>query len=152
MNRRLMTLALCVIVAIQFITVDKTHPPVRDPIVFADSAVADIARKACYDCHSNENVWPWYGDVAPVSWIVAGHVSSARGRLNFSDVATTLAMVDQRTGKARTSADLEQSLHDVFDRDLMPPPYYLMTHPAANLTATEKERLLAGIAQALAGR
>jgi hypothetical protein len=149
MAKRFIAGLLVVLVAIQWIPVDKTRPPVREELVLADPAVAQLARLACYDCHSNENTWPWYGDVAPVSWIVAGNIESARGRLNFTDMAATLAVIDQRTGAPRTRADIEQSLTTVFERDLMPPPYYLMTHPAANLTADERAALLAGIGEAL---
>jgi hypothetical protein len=37
----------------------------RDPVVFTDPKAEQIAKKACYDCHSNTTVWPWYSRVAP---------------------------------------------------------------------------------------
>ena len=140
---------ILVIVAIQFVPVNTTPPPVRDVVTFADPAVAALVGTACYDCQSNENVWPWYGAVAPISWIVAGHIQSARGRLNFSDLAATRAVIDQRTGQPRSSAELQLAVENVFERDLMPPPYYLMTHPAANLTPAQAAAIRAGIAAAL---
>jgi hypothetical protein len=47
--------------------------------------VAAILDRSCVDCHSNQTRWPWYSNVAPFSWFVAGHVHDARHHLNFSD-------------------------------------------------------------------
>jgi len=44
-----------------------------------------MARRACFDCHSNETVWPWYSSIAPVSWLVQRDVDEGREKLNFSD-------------------------------------------------------------------
>jgi hypothetical protein len=46
--------------------------------------VKEILKASCYDCHSNETVWPWYSRVAPVSWLVSRDTSEGRRRLNFS--------------------------------------------------------------------
>ena len=29
-----------------------------------------LARRACFDCHSYQTEWPWYGHIAPVSWVM----------------------------------------------------------------------------------
>lgn len=47
--------------------------------------VSAVFERACRDCHSNRTVWPWYSNVAPVSWFVAGHVNQARSHLNVSE-------------------------------------------------------------------
>jgi hypothetical protein len=54
---------------------DKSVPP----------AVAAIVKRSCSDCHSNATHWPWYGKVAPVSWMLAKDVSAARSNINFSE-------------------------------------------------------------------
>ena len=46
---------------------------------------ADPQARACKDCHSNETRWPWYANVAPVSWFVINHVNEGRRHLNFSE-------------------------------------------------------------------
>jgi hypothetical protein len=46
--------------------------------------VAALLRRACGDCHSNRTEWPWYSQVAPVSWFVVDHVNHGRRHLNFS--------------------------------------------------------------------
>jgi hypothetical protein len=33
----------------------------------------------------NETVWPWYTQVAPLSWLMAQAVSEGRNALNFSE-------------------------------------------------------------------
>src|SRR6188508_1139601 len=44
-----------------------------------------LAVRACFDCHSNETRWPWYADVAPLSWAVQFDVDSAREVVNYSE-------------------------------------------------------------------
>ncbi|MCJ7766385.1 MAG: heme-binding domain-containing protein, partial [Thiovulaceae bacterium] len=40
--------------------------------------------RACADCHSNETKWPWYSNVAPVSWMVQYDVNEGREKFNVS--------------------------------------------------------------------
>ena len=49
------------------------------------ASVSVILRKSCNDCHSSQTVWPWYTNVAPVSWIIASHVNEGRAEFNLSD-------------------------------------------------------------------
>ena len=61
---------LVLVVAIQFIPVGTANPPVESDIP-TSPAVKAVLRRACYDCHSHETVWPWYSHIAPVSWLLA---------------------------------------------------------------------------------
>lgn len=149
--RRLLYGVILLVVAIQFIPVDRTLPPVTDAIVFTDPAAEAIAKKACYDCHSNVNEWPWYSYVAPVSWVVVHHVEEGRATLNFSDIATTLAH-GGHNGEPHPVSEILEHADEEMERGSMPPSYYQLTHPASKLTDAEKAQLLAGIEQALAGR
>src|ERR1044072_3316433 len=47
--------------------------------------VQNIMKRSCYDCHSNQTVWPWYTNIAPVSWFVADDVKEGRKKMNFSE-------------------------------------------------------------------
>ena len=38
----------------------KSNPPVVQDAPWPDEATAQLARDACYDCHSNETEWPAY--------------------------------------------------------------------------------------------
>ena len=62
----------------QAFRIDKSNPPVESD-VSAPPKVAEVMRRSCYSCHSNEVVWPWYADVAPVSWLVASDVHEGAG-------------------------------------------------------------------------
>jgi hypothetical protein len=88
---------------------------------------------ACYDCHSNETVWPWYAYVAPVSWLIARDVNSGRDHLNLSELYDW------------TPENLQRMI-DLIDNGDMPPTKYVMLHPDADLNEEEQAQLIAGIA------
>ena len=75
--------------SIQFIRPARTNPPV-DPSRTLEAAVtvppqeAKILSRSCADCHSNQTVWPWYSNIAPVSWFVIDHVNQGRRHMDFS--------------------------------------------------------------------
>lgn len=75
--------------AIQVVRPARTNPPV-DPARTLQAttrltpAVAAIFDRSCLDCHSHQTRWPWYTEVAPVSWFIANHVAQGRRHLNFS--------------------------------------------------------------------
>ncbi len=123
---------ILVLLAIQFVPVSRTNPPAADgPVVGAD--VGGLLRRACYDCHSFETRWPWYSRIAPMSWLVAGHVNEGRAHLNFS----------------RWPA-LDFALEDEFLRQIaaevksgrMPPDSYKLLHPEARLGESERNLLI----------
>ncbi|GIW91465.1 MAG: hypothetical protein KatS3mg109_1897 [Pirellulaceae bacterium] len=109
----------------------QTNPPVVTDVAWTTPEAASIARRACYDCHSNETVWPWYSKVAPVSWLVTYDVIKGRNLLNFS-----LPL--------REPAELAQEIAEVVLGGEMPPRQYLLTHPDAKLTPQEVQALIAG--------
>lgn len=84
MLRYLLIGFVVLVVGIQFVPVDRSNPPVTAEIK-VPAEVKAVLQTACYDCHSNETVWPWYSYIAPISWQVAGHVDHGRGNLNFSE-------------------------------------------------------------------
>ena len=120
-------------VVIQFVPVDRTNPPVRHD-VGAPPAVAALLRGACYDCHSHETRWPWYSRVAPVSWLVAGHVREGRRKLDFSDwPAVSLAAQD----------DLLREIGKEVGEGGMPLFGYGWIHPQARLTSQQRAAIVA---------
>lgn len=107
-----------------------TNPPVTQVIAWDSPETERLVRAACFDCHSNETVWPWYSQIAPVSWLVTRDVNKGRAELNFSEDAPGEVDVD----------DIEWHLY----KD-MPPAIYLLLHPEANLTDEQKALLLDGL-------
>jgi len=112
------------LLVIQLIPINRTNPPVETEIS-APPEVLSVLRRSCYDCHSNETVWPWYSRVAPVSWLVAGDVKEARHALNFS------------TWNRLGSEERREAVHEVWDEvseGKMPLWFYLPLHPDARLS------------------
>ncbi|MFN8548618.1 MAG: heme-binding domain-containing protein [Candidatus Eisenbacteria bacterium] len=114
---------------------DHTNPPVTAPVRWDSPATEAIARRACYDCHSNETRWPWYSNVAPISWLVADHVKEGRSRLNFSAFDP---------GNRRAAHAAEEAPEEV-QKGEMPLKQYLPMHPEARLSAEEKAALIRGL-------
>ncbi len=84
------TIGLVVLlVVIQFVRIDKTVPEYSSDediinIMQPSDEVVALLKSSCYDCHSNEVEYPWYSNVAPISWVVEHHIDEAREHLNFS--------------------------------------------------------------------
>lgn len=122
--RTLLLILLAAVIVIQFIPVDRTNPAVTGAIT-APPEVAAILKRSCYDCHSNETVWPWYSYVAPASWLVVEDVHEGREHLNFS----TWQSYD-----AQQQADLRREAWEEVEHGDMPLGNYLTMHSKAKLT------------------
>ena len=132
MKLRLALAALALaLVAIQLVPVDRTNPPVTGDIQ-APEDVKVALRRACYDCHSHETKWPWYGHVAPFSWMVAAPVHRGRAALNFSrwDDYTTREQIER----------WKESWKNV-EGGRMAPWFYLPIHHDAVFTDAEERRV-----------
>lgn len=114
---------------------DHTNPPVVQEPNWDSPTTRTLAQRACFDCHSNETVWPWYSNIAPISWLVAHDVFEGRGRLNFSDWSTG----------GRGAQEIARRVQS----GRMPPSFYLPLHPTARLTADEKAQLVTGLQNSL---
>lgn len=125
-------LFLAVLLSAQFVRVQRVNPPVHSDMR-ADGEIATILRNTCYNCHSNETVWPWYSNVAPVSWLIASDVSEGRRHLNFSEWETYDS--ETRNHKLKSIAE------EITDR-AMPPWYYSMIHRGSRLSEAERRQIL----------
>jgi hypothetical protein len=81
-----------VIVAVQLIRPARTNPPTDPSRTLAASlplppAAQAVLERSCRDCHSNDTRWPWYSNVAPMSWMLIDHVNSGRRHFNYSEWA-----------------------------------------------------------------
>ena len=116
---------------------ERSNPPVVAEPPWSSAAVRELARRACFDCHSNETRWPWYARVAPASWLVTRDVAEGRRHLNFSEWDP--------------SAPRLQRVPRVVERRKMPPLIYLPAHPEARLAPAERAALAAGLRASLLG-
>ncbi len=128
---------MVVIALIQFIPIDRTNKPVDKKVNFVDvfqtpDNVKEILKTSCYDCHSNETVYPNYAYFAPISWSIKHHVNEGREHLNFSEWGNFNRDLRQNM--------LENSIADI-KQDRMPMPGYVAQHPNARLSDAQKKIL-----------
>ena len=103
--KRLVLVLACGFVLAQFSRPARTNPVADNSRAIeahlrVPPEVKAIFARACDDCHSNRTRWPWYSEVAPVSWWLTDHVRDGRRHLNFSDWARlTPGEADQMLGE-----------------------------------------------------
>lgn len=126
-------------VVMQFFRPARTNPA-SDPgisfeaVVKPPQEVASSLKRACNDCHSNETVWPWYSNIAPVSWLVASDVNEGRAHLNFSNWT--------QPGAEGEKPDIGDLCSEV-QAGKMPLRSYTALHPQAKLSGQEVAALCA---------
>ncbi len=129
LKRGLLVLVALLVVA-QVFRPARTNPTI-DPKneIFASVAVppdvAWILARSCNDCHSNRTVWPWYSNVAPISWLVAYDVNHGRSTLNFSEWGTR--------NPEKNREMLGEICKEVTEKE-MPGPIYPIMHSGAGLS------------------
>lgn len=122
---------------LQFFQIDKTNPPVDQNSDFltlkkTPENVAQLIKSACYDCHSNETVYPWYAKVQPFGWFLKDHIDEGRRELNFS----TFASYEPK----RQAKKLDEAA-ELIENGGMPLESYTLIHKEAKLTAEQKKLL-----------
>ena len=125
---------IVLMIIIQFFRPEPNNTP-ADPaldmlsLASPPEATAKLIRKACYDCHSTQTDYPWYGRVSPVSWYLNRHIQAGKEELNFSTYGQL-----NKAEKIGIFADI----CDVVDAGTMPLPSYLLIHKEARLTGEER--------------
>ncbi|MES2565776.1 MAG: heme-binding domain-containing protein [Bacteroidota bacterium] len=123
---------------IQSIRIDKTTEPLNTATDFisltsANSEISGILKSACYDCHSNQPIYPWYSNIAPVSWWIKNHYSEGSHHLNFSIWGTY--------SEKRKNHKLEECIEMVEENE-MPLNSYTWMHKDAKLSDEQKLKLM----------
>ena len=128
------------VAVMQLVPYGRTHsnPPIIKEPAWDSPRTRELAVRACFNCHSNETTWPWYANVAPVSWVVEFDVNVARSVVNFSEW--------NRTYDLAPSSGLSVITGN------MPTLKYRMAHPEANLTQQETLDLARGLNATLPSR
>jgi hypothetical protein len=111
------------------------NPPTTLEPSWNAPSTRELARRACFDCHSNLTTWPWYSNVAPVSWLTYRDVIDGRSALNFSEW-------NKPQDGAADAAEAVRS-------GSMPPWFYTLMHPNAKLSSGDQQRLMDGLAATL---
>ena len=131
----LLIVVVVLFVAAQFKRPAKTNPVIEQSMALEsqmhlDPQVAAILDRSCNDCHSNKTRWPWYANVAPVSWFVIGHVDEGRDHFNFSEWGNY--------GPGERKALLGQFC-DMVTQGWMPLSSYTPLHPGSKLSDADKK-------------
>lgn len=126
------------VVLIQFVPYGRDHanPPITAEPNWDSPRTRELAVVACFDCHSNETRYPWYSNIAPMSWLLQRDVDEGRAELNFSEF--------DREQEADDAAETVQEGE-------MPPRSYTLFHPDARLSDLERRRLIEGLLATLGG-
>ncbi len=131
--KKTLMIIIIILIIIQLIPIDKSNPPIDQNIALkAPKEVEGILKKACYDCHSNETKWPFYANIAPLSFSISSHVKEAREALNFSEWKN----IDPKIKTKRVQRAIK-----TIKNGMMPLSTYLWLHKEAKLTKEEKRVL-----------
>jgi Haem-binding domain len=135
--KNILIVIIALLVLIQFFGIDKTNPTINPESDFMSienppAEYSQIIKTACYDCHSNETVYPWYADIAPVSWILQSHINEAREHINFSEWESFPA--------GRRGHFKEECAEEILSGD-MPLKSYTLIHKNARMDEEARKNL-----------
>lgn len=137
-SKKILLIVLAIVIIIQFIPADL-------PVVILDNPndlianndipenIESILRTSCYDCHSNETVYPWYSYVSPVSLLVSRDTRIGRDELNFSEW--------EKLDKIEKAEMLDEIAEEIEEGE-MPMKIYPITHPDAKLSDSDREEMV----------
>jgi hypothetical protein len=135
--KKILLALLSVVVLIQFIRPEKNNSQNYSndisKVVEVPTEVQEILKTSCNDCHSNNTVYPWYSEIAPISWYLASHVSEGKEHLNFSEWTAY-----NENQKSHIIKDIEEELEE----QKMPLKSYLIIHKDAKMTEDQYNTLL----------
>ena len=145
MNKKLrfsLWFVLVIFIAIQFVPLNKENPNSEMAmdileVTKAPEEVQNVIRNSCYDCHSNETKWPWYAQVAPVSFIIINHVEEGRDHVNFSEWASY---------NDEDHINILKEMKKEVEKNGMPLKSYVILHHNATINAEKKDLILSWIA------
>ncbi|MDO9206686.1 MAG: heme-binding domain-containing protein [Sulfuricurvum sp.] len=125
--------ALALLIGIQFVPYGKNHtnPPIISEPQWDSPRTKELFNNACANCHSHQTLYPWYSDIAPISWLLQRDIDEGREHFNVS------AWGAQKKNEGKDAAK------EVREGE-MPPWFYLPTHPEAKLTDAQKQELISG--------
>jgi hypothetical protein len=131
--RRLLLVAAGLLVAVQLVPYGRRHdnPPVGLEPAWDAPGTRELAKSACFDCHSNETTWPWYSHVAPISWQIQNDVDGGRRHLNFSEWQ-------------RPQRHAKDAAEEIRTKD-MPVWLYTLAHAKSRLSDADRERLASAL-------
>jgi len=134
--KKILLAIIVVFVLIQFIRPEKNNSKVYandiSTVMEVPAEVQEILKTSCNDCHSNLTVYPWYSEIAPVSWYLASHVNDGKKHLNFSEWTSY---------NKNQQSHIKKDLEEVMETNEMPLKSYLIIHNEAKLSDEQHKTL-----------
>lgn len=128
---------LVVFILIQFIRPEKNisndETNAITTVMQVPNDVKEILKTSCNDCHSNYTVYPWYSEIAPISWYLADHVNEGKEHLNFSE---------WKAYNSKQKSHLIKDMDEELEEHKMPLKSYLIIHKEAEMTEDQYRTLL----------
>lgn len=127
-------LILTVLVIIQFLQPARNKsgqvlPTDISKIISVPPPVESILQTACYDCHTNNTLYPWYAYIQPIGWLLNRHIKKGKAELNFSEFGSYSVR--------RQQSKLKSIASQVSDNE-MPLSSYTWIHKNARLSKEDK--------------
>jgi hypothetical protein len=144
--KRIALFLLAVFVIMQFFQPGKNNQSMEmtndiGKVVSVPEDVHSLLKKSCYDCHSNNTVYPWYANIQPVGWWLKDHIEEGKGHLNFQDFALVEPNERFPTRALRQDHKLEEVAETVENGE-MPLESYTIIHGDAKLDEVQKKMIL----------
>ena len=96
-------------------------------------SVKQLLQTSCYDCHSNNTIYPWYSKLQPVDWWLNSHVTEGKRELNFNEFASY--SLRKQYGKLK-------KIGDEVKEGGMPLSSYTLIHTDAKLDDKQKNIII----------
>jgi hypothetical protein len=117
-----------ILVVIQFIPTGKKNiqtgvsPQSMENTIAVPKEILAQLKSGCYDCHSNNTVYPWYSNIQPVAWWLNSHIVEGKEHLNFDEFGNL---------DAEGQGELFEEIEEVLKTKEMPMQSYVWMHPKA---------------------
>ena len=130
-------IALGVFILLQAFRIDKSTQaadPAKDFILVnqPDEDLGNLLKNSCYDCHSNQARYPWYTNIAPVSWWIKHHINEGSEHLNFSEWGSY---------SSRKADHKLKECVEMLEESEMPLSSYVLMHSDAALSSEQVSKL-----------
>lgn len=138
-TKRSALIAFALFLILQAFRIDKhiqAPDPAKDFILLhqPDEELGQILKNSCYDCHSNQPAYPWYTNIAPVSWWIKHHINEGSEHLNFSEWSTY---------SSRKADHKLKECVEMLEESEMPLSSYVLMHGDAALSTEQVNKLTA---------
>lgn len=125
---------LVLFVGIQFIptTLNQSENVLKSDFLLVNitpKIISTTLQNSCYDCHSNNTIYPWYSKIQPAAWFLESHIKEGKKELNFSNWTAY--------SNRRKKSKLKSIISQIKDEE-MPLTSYTLIHNNAILSSKEK--------------